>query len=223
MPATAIQKNAPFQCRCTNGANRGRSLSPGALVSVSLGFTFCGTTSLPFKRALPVTALCRGKLRRFNLPEPIVVFFTNLVVVLFLMVCPVPFCTNLDLVALRMVGLCDCTVREGATNRAPLEAASAGAASKSVKPTTAAATAATTIVVLISAAPCFCGCFLDLPAGSCPPLTAPARSPRRLQPPMHWKGSMPSAIAATPWPQPYSICASRARGAAPRGRSIARP
>src|SRR5262245_61438658 len=183
MPATAIQKNAPFQCRCTNGANRGRNLRPGAFVSVSLGFKFCGTTSLPFKSALPATALCRGKLRRFRLPAPIVVFF-NLVVVFFLKLCAVPFCTNRDFGVLRMVGLCDCTVRERATNRAPLEAASTGAASKSVKPTTAAATAATTIVVLISAAPCFFGCFPYLPTGGCLPAAHAPASPRRLQPPM---------------------------------------
>src|SRR5215831_19771292 len=156
MPAMAIQKNAPFQCRCTNGANRERNLMPGAFVSVSLGFTFCGTTSLPFMSALLATAFCRGKLRRFSLPDPIVLFFTNEVVVLFLKLRAVPFFTYVDRVVLLNVGLCmrGCTVREGtllATNRPPL--ASAGAASKSMRPTTAATAADTTIVVLILAAP----------------------------------------------------------------------
>src|SRR5262245_50274817 len=116
MPATAIQKNAFFQCRCTNGTNRGRNLMLGAFVSVSLGFTFCGTASLPFKSALPATALCRGRLRRFSVPGPIVLFFTNVVAVPFLMLRAVPFLTYVDLVVLLMVGLCNtrgCTVREG--------------------------------------------------------------------------------------------------------------
>jgi hypothetical protein len=149
-------------------------------VSVSLGFTFCGTPSLPFKSALLATALCRGKLRKFNLPEPIVFFFTNVVAVPFL-----PFFTNVDLVELLMVGLCvtrGWTVREGtlrtATARPPLAAASAGAASKSVRPTTAAATADTTIVVLISAAPCFSAASRFRPQeGACLPLTHPPARP----------------------------------------------
>src|SRR5215467_4865703 len=157
MPATAIQKNAPFQCRCTNGANRGRNLMLGPFVSVSLGFTFCGTANLPFKSALLATALCRGKLRRFSLPDPIVVFFTYEVEVPFLKLWTVPFFTNVDRVVLLLMGLCmrGCIEREGtllATNRPPL-AAAAGAASKSVRPTTAATATDTTIVVLISAAP----------------------------------------------------------------------
>src|SRR5215470_6035890 len=156
MPATAIQKNAPFQCRCTNGANRGRNLMLGPFVSVSLGFTFCGTANLPFKSALLAAALCRGKLRRFSLPDPIVVFFTYEVALPFLKLWTVPFFTNLDREVLLIMGLCmcGCTEREGtllATNRPPL--AAAGAASKSVRPTTAATATDTTIVVLISAAP----------------------------------------------------------------------
>src|SRR5262245_34024808 len=137
MPATAIQKNAPFQWRCTNGANRGRNLMLGDFVSVSLGFTFCGTASLPFNSALLATAFCRGKLRRLSLPEPIVVFFTNEVLAPFLtneVLAPffkfwvVYFFTDVDRVVLRMMGLCmrGCTAREGtllATNRPALAAA----------------------------------------------------------------------------------------------------
>src|SRR5215470_15300323 len=177
MPATAIQKNAPFQCRCTNGANRGRNLMLGPFVSVSLGFTFCGTANLPFKSALLAAALCRGKLRRFSLPDPIVVFFTYEVALPFLKLWTVPFFTNLDREVLLIMGLCmcGCTEREGtllATNRPPL--AAAGAASKSVRPTTA----ATAIVVLISAAPSL---RLLLSSarnrGARPPLTHPPARP----------------------------------------------
>src|SRR5262245_21705818 len=115
MPATAIQKNAPFQWRCTNGTNRGRNLRLGDFVSVSLGLMFCGTPSLPFNSALLATAFCRGKLRRLSLPDPIVVFFTNEVWVPFLKLWVVCFFTNVDRVVLRMVGLCmrGCTARDG--------------------------------------------------------------------------------------------------------------
>src|SRR5262249_20879339 len=115
MPAIAIQKNALLQCRCTNGANRGRNLRLGAFVSVSLGLMFWGTASLPFKRALPTTAFCRGKLRRLSVPGPIVFFLTNLVAVPCLKLRAVPFFTKVDL--LLMLGLCSargCTEREGA-------------------------------------------------------------------------------------------------------------
>src|SRR5437762_14161523 len=88
MPATATQKNAFFQCRCRKGAKRGRNFRAGALVSVSLGLKFWGTANLPLTKLLPAAALCRGRLRRFNLPVPMVVFFTNDV--------DVPFLTKAD-------------------------------------------------------------------------------------------------------------------------------
>src|SRR5262252_6072561 len=115
MPAMAIQKNAFLQWRCTNGASWGRNLRPGAFVSVSLGLRFCGTASLPCKSALPATAFCRGRLRRFSVPEPIVLFFTNVVAVPFLKLFAVPFFTKVARLVLLMVGLCmrGCTLREG--------------------------------------------------------------------------------------------------------------
>src|SRR5262245_12444954 len=182
MPAMAIQNNAPFQCRCTKGAKRGRNLMPGAFVSVSLGLTFCGTTSLPFKSALLAIAFCRGKVCRFSLPDPIVLFFTNEVAVPFFKLCTVPFFTNVDRVVLLMVDLCmrGRTAREGdllATNRVLL-AAAAGAASKSVRPTTTATAADTTIDVLISAAPSVrLLLFSARKRGACPPLTHPPARP----------------------------------------------
>src|SRR6266496_700867 len=88
MPATAIQKNAFFQCRCTNGENLCWNFLPGACVSVSLGLMLCGTPSLPLRSALPVAALWRGRRFRFSVPVPILVFFTK--------VDEVPFLTKVD-------------------------------------------------------------------------------------------------------------------------------
>src|SRR5262249_14922417 len=153
MPATAIQKKAFFQCRCTNGAKRGRNLMRGAFVSVSLGFKFCGTASLPCNTAVLATAFCRGRLPRVSVPGPIVLFFRDLVAVPCVKVRPVLFFTWVDLVVLRVLGLCTtcgCRVREGTLRTLvarPLDAASVGVASKNVRATTAAATADTTIVV----------------------------------------------------------------------------
>jgi hypothetical protein len=94
-------------------------------------------------------------------PEPIVLFFTNVVAVPFLKLFAEPFFTKVDRLVLLMVGLCmrGCTLREGTLRttaaRPPLAAAAAGNASKNVRATTAAATVDTTLVVLILAAPCF--------------------------------------------------------------------
>src|ERR1700674_3805852 len=103
MPATAIQKNAFFQCRCTNGAKRGRNFKAGDFVSVSFGRRFCGRASLPLRKALPTAALCKGRLRRFSVPVPIVVFFTN--------ADDVPFLTKVDDVPLVILPTCLLKVR----------------------------------------------------------------------------------------------------------------
>src|SRR5262249_62181541 len=106
MPATAIQKKAFFQCRCTNGAKRGRNLIRGAFVSVSLGFKFCGTASLPCNTAVLATAFCRGRLPRFSVPGPIVLFFRYLVEVPCVQVRPGPFFAWARLGVLRVAGVC---------------------------------------------------------------------------------------------------------------------
>src|SRR6476646_9669057 len=110
MPATATQKNAFFQCRWTNGAKRGWNFRAGALVTVSLGLMFCGRASLPLRNALPGAALCKGRLRRFSVPVPMVVFLTK--------VDDVPFLTKVDEVPLVILPVClcctrGCTLREG--------------------------------------------------------------------------------------------------------------
>ena len=119
MPATATQKNAFFQCRWTNGAKRGWNFKAGALVTVSLGLMFCGRASLPLRNALPGAALCKGRLRRFSVPVPMVVFLTKVDDVPFLMkVDEVPFLTKVDEVPLVILPVClcwtrGCTLREG--------------------------------------------------------------------------------------------------------------
>src|SRR5262249_7112766 len=176
MPAMAIQTNAFVQWRCTKGANRGRNLRLGAFVSVSLGFKFGGTTSLPFKSALPATALCRGRLRRFSVPEPIVLFFTNVVAVALFKLFPVAVFTNEApwvalLVGLRLRG---CTLTGGALAttaaraytsgchrvntlrpRLPCGGPSADCAEKRVGPATPPPPATTTLVFPFWPAPFF--------------------------------------------------------------------
>src|SRR5258707_14431558 len=114
MPATATQKNAFFQCRCTNGEKLCWNFLPGACVSVSLGFMFCGTPTRPLRSALPAAALCSGSRRRFSVPVPMVLFFTNAEEVPFLTkVVDVPFFTNLLALPAGLTTR-GCTVREGA-------------------------------------------------------------------------------------------------------------
>src|SRR5438067_3615640 len=106
MPATAIQKNALFQCRCTNGENLYWNFLPGACVSVSLGLIFCGTPSLPLRSVLPAAALCRGRRLRFSVPVPILPFFTKADEVLFLTkVDDVPFLTKVDVPLVTLLAL----------------------------------------------------------------------------------------------------------------------
>ncbi len=72
MPATATQKKAFFQCRCTNGAMRYCNCAFGGLTSVSLGLKsfFIGKLTLPTRIGVPATALVKGKLFRLSCGPP---------------------------------------------------------------------------------------------------------------------------------------------------------
>ena len=63
MPATATQKKAFFQWRCTKGAGLWANCAFGAFISVSLGLKFCiGTPTRPLRAAVAMTGLNTGSL-----------------------------------------------------------------------------------------------------------------------------------------------------------------
>ena len=61
MPATATQKKAFFQWRCTKGESLWANCGFGAFISVSLGLKFCiGTPTRPLRAAVATTGLNTG-------------------------------------------------------------------------------------------------------------------------------------------------------------------